>query len=99
LKVRLTPRAEHQLASLPEPAARRVVRSLRLLQATPKIGRPYPDDSEFRGLFYKIVVVRARRWAYRVTYEIRSDELVVMYLYPSGYPVTHPDLAGLPDED
>lgn len=65
----------------------------------PKIGRRYPDDSEFRGLFYKIVVVRARRWAYRVTYEIRSGELVVMYLYPSGYPATHLDLARMPAED
>jgi len=65
----------------------------------PNIGRRYPDDSEFRGLFYKIVVVRARRWAYRVTYEVRSGELVVMYLYPSGYPATHLDLARMPDED
>lgn len=91
MKVRLNPRAEHQLAALPRPAAQRVVRALRLLQATPKLGRAYPDDSEFRGLFYKIVVVRARRWSYRVTYQIRADELVVMYLYPSWYPPTHLD--------
>jgi len=32
-------------------------------------------------------------------WEQQPIDLVVMYLYPSGYPVTHPDLAGLPDED
>ena len=74
-----------------------MVSVLRLLQATPGLGRPYPNDSEFRGLFYKVVVVRARRWSYRVTYEIRADELVVMYLYPSWYPVTHLDLARTPE--
>jgi hypothetical protein len=47
-------------------------------------------------LRYKNVVVRSRRWAYRSTYEIREDELVVFYLYPSWYPSTHPDLASLP---
>lgn len=73
------------------PAARRVVNALRLLQAAPKIGRPYPVDSEFRGLFYKLVVVRARRWSYRVTCELRADELVVLYLYPAWYPPTHVD--------
>ncbi len=69
-----------------------------MLQATPKLGRAYPADSEFRGLFYKLVVVRARRWTYRVTYELRRDELVVLYLYPSWYPQTHVDLATDTDE-
>ena len=91
MKVRLTPRAERQLVALPEPAARRVVSGLRLLQGAPRAGRLYPEDSEFRGLFYKMVVVRARRWTYRITYEVRSDELVVLYLYPSWYPPTHLD--------
>ena len=99
MNVRLTPRAESQLAALPLPAARRVVSALRLLQAAPKLGRPYPQDSEFRGLFYKVVVVRARRWSYRVTYDLRSNELVVLYLYPSWYPVTHLDLARPRDDD
>jgi hypothetical protein len=44
-------------------------------------------------------VVRARRWRYRITYEIRGDQLVVFYLYPSWYPTTHPDLAGTPGEE
>jgi hypothetical protein len=49
-------------------------------------------------LFYKVIVVRARRWSYRITYEIRADELVVFYLYPSWHPTTHPDLATDPGE-
>lgn len=85
------PRAVDQLRELLEPAARRVVEALRLLQATPHIGRRYPDDSPFRGLHYKVVVVRARRWSYRITYSIGTDEVVVRYLYPSSYPVMHPD--------
>ena len=44
-------------------------------------------------------MVRARRWSYRVTYDLRSNELVVLYLYPSWYPVTHIDLARPPDDD
>jgi hypothetical protein len=50
-------------------------------------------------LFYKSVVVRRRRWSYRITYLIRSDELVVLYLYPASYPVTHLDLASTPGDD
>ena len=45
---------------------------------------------------YKNVVVRSRRWAYRITYELLEGELVVFYLYPSWYPSTHPDLAIMP---
>jgi len=50
-------------------------------------------------LFYKSVVVRPRRWSYRVTYELRQDELVVLYLYHGVYPVTHLDLASMADHD
>ena len=64
MRVVLTPVAEGQLAALPAPAARRVVEALRSLQAAPSSGQPYPEDSPFRGDYYKTVVVRARRWAY-----------------------------------
>jgi hypothetical protein len=73
---------------------------LRLLGAAPRSGCPYPDDSPFRGSFYKNVVIRARRWSYRITYDVVGDEVWVRYLYPSWYPMTHPGIAGLPmDED
>jgi mRNA-degrading endonuclease RelE of RelBE toxin-antitoxin system len=98
LKVVLTPVAEDQLAALPAPAARRVVEALRLLQTAPRSGQPYPDDSPFRGNHHKTVVVRARRWAYRITYTMRDDTIWVRYLYPSWYPLTHPGLARR-DED
>jgi len=98
LKVRLNPRAEAQLAALPAPAARRVVSALRALQTSPRSGRGYPADSEFYGLFYKTVVVRSRRWAYRVTYALAGDALIVFYLYPSWYPTTHPDLVTTPGD-
>ena len=95
LRLRPNPRAERQLAAL---AARKVVDALLVLEAVPNSGRRYPDDSELRGLHYKVVVVRARP-SYRVTYEIRASEVVVFYLYPSWYPSTHPDLAREPPAD
>ena len=98
MKVHLTPRAESQLRELPQPAARRVVEALRILQSVPNSGRPYPDDSPFRGSFYKTVVVRARRWSYRITYDVIGNDLWVRYLYPSWYPLTHPDLHIPPDD-
>lgn len=93
MKVLLTPRAEAQLAELPAPAARRVASALRILETAPRSGRPYPEDSPFGGLFYKTVVVRARRWSYRVTYGIERNVVWIYYFYPSWYPATHPDLA------
>ena len=94
MKVILAPLAERQLADLPVPAAERVVKALRLLQAAPLSGPPYPDDSPLRGARYKTVVVRARRWSYRITYTLARQELWVRSLNPSWYPLTH---AGLLD--
>lgn len=98
MRVVLTPLAEDQLAALPGPAARRVVEALRLLQAAPRSGQRYPEDSPFRGSYYKTVVVRAKRWAYRLTYTLHGDALWVRYVYPSWYPMTHPDLARRGDD-
>ena len=98
MRVVLTPLAETQLAALPAPAAARVVKALRLLQVAPHSGQSYPDDSPFRGSHYKTVVVRARRWAYRITYTPRDDAVWVRYLYPSWYPLTHPGLAPTGDD-
>jgi hypothetical protein len=101
LKVLLTPRAESQLAALPEPAAKRAVDALRILARAPRSGLPYPEQSPFRGLFYKTIIVKARRWSYRVTYGLATDAIHVYYLYPSWYPATHPGLPGhrLDEED
>lgn len=71
---------------------------LRLLQTAPRSGQPYPDDSPFAGAYYKTAVVRARRWAYRITCTLRDDVLWVRYLYPSWYPLTHPGLAWVDDD-
>jgi len=98
VRVRLIPKAESQLLALPGPAAARVADALRLLGAAPRSGHAYPDDSPFQGLHYKTIVVRARRWSYRVTYELRGHELWVLFIAPSWYPVTHADL-GSADED
>lgn len=98
MRVVLTPVAESQLAALPAPAARRVVEALRLLQTAPHSGQRYPEDSPFRGDHYKTVVVRARRWAYRITYTLRDDVIWIRYLYPSWYPLTHPGLAERDDD-
>jgi hypothetical protein len=59
---------------------------------------PTPEDSPFCGDDYKTVVVRARRWAYRITYTVRGDAIWIRYLYPSWYPLTHPGLTRR-DED
>ena len=99
MTVRLTPKAEIQLRALPVPAAKRVVRALRVLAAAPNSGRPYPSDSPFQGSFYKNVVVRSRRWSYRITYDLRDGDLWVRYLYPSWYPLTHPDATLLPPDE
>lgn len=98
MRVVLTPVAEDQLAVLPAPAARRVVEALRLLQSAPRSGQRYPEDSPFRGDYYKTAVVRARRWAYRITYTVRGNELWIRYVYPSWYPLTHPGLAQRDDD-
>jgi len=98
LKVILAPLAERQLADLPVPAAERVVKALRLLQAAPLSGLAYPDDSPLRGSRYKTVVVRARRWSYRITYTLQRRELWVRSLHPSWYPLTHPGLVDPVDE-
>lgn len=98
MKVILAPLAERQLADLPVPAAERVVKALRLLQATPLSGPPYPDDSPLRGARYKTVVVRARRWSYRITYTLQRQELWVRSLHPSWYPLTHPGFADPVDD-
>jgi hypothetical protein len=98
LRVVLTPFVESQLAALPAPAARRVVEALRLLQLAPRSGQRYPEDSPFRGDYYKTVVVRARRWAYRITCSVRNNEIWIRYAYPSWYPLTHPGLAQRDDD-
>jgi hypothetical protein len=98
LKVILAPLAGRQLANLPVPAAERVVRALRLLQAAPLSGLAYPDDSPLRGSRYKTVVARARRWSYRITYTLHRQELWVRSLNPSWYPLTHPGLVDPVDE-
>jgi hypothetical protein len=98
LKVILAPLAERQLLDLPVLAAERIVKALRLLQAAPLSGPPYPDDSPMRGARYKTVVVRARRWSYRMTYTLQRRELWVRSLHPSWYPLTHPGLAGPVDD-
>lgn len=99
MKVLLTLTAERLLRELPHPAAARVVSALRALQAAPTSGRRYPDDSPFAGCYYKTIVVRSRRWSYRVTYELHGDVLWVLYLFPSWYPMTHPDLSRIPSGD
>jgi hypothetical protein len=44
------------------------------------------------------VIVQARRWSYRITYEVRGEVLWIRYLYPSWHPATHPDLADRDDD-
>jgi hypothetical protein len=63
-----------------------------VLAEFPNLGEAYPEDSDLRACRFLLVAVQARRWAYRLTYEIRRDVLWVRYLYPAWYPLTHPDM-------
>ena len=90
MDLRLTPRAASQLAELGQPAAKKLGRALRILQAVPHSGQPYPEGSRFHGSYYKVVAVRTRRWTYRVTYTIVNDVVWVRFIYPSWHPRTHP---------
>jgi hypothetical protein len=39
------------------------------------------------------------QWSYRITYELRRGELVVLCRYHGAYPSTHLDLADISDDD
>lgn len=93
MQIRLTPRAERQLAALLPPAVRSVLSVLRVLEAAPHSGIRYPADSPFAGLYAKNVIVRPRRWSYRVTYELRGDVLWILSIVESWKPVGRPSRA------
>ena len=80
--VLLSRRAEEQLRALPAPAAKKVVRALRVLAAVPHSGRRESDVSHYRGLMSKVVRIR-RDWSYRVIYEIRERWIMVHHIAPS----------------
>lgn len=90
--VRLTPIAERQLDDLKDDEYERVAETLDLLESFPNLGKAYAQDSPFSEKAARYFVVRvARRRALRITYRVIADEVVVLYLYPATYPLTHPD--------
>ena len=93
MRIRLTVAAEAQLKALPATAARRVLVALRVLGSVPSSGRRFPPDSPFAGSFYKTVVVRVRRWTYRVIYDVDPTTVWIRFIVPSSFPLTHSALA------
>ena len=90
--VRLTPIAERQLDLLKDAEYERVVEALDLLESFPMLGKAYAQDSPFADKEARYFVVRvARRRALRITYRVLDESVVVLYLNPATYPLTHPD--------
>jgi hypothetical protein len=52
-----------------------------------------------RGWFDKSVMVRPRHWSYRISYEPRQDDLVVLYLDQSESSPCRHNRAGCPEPD
>jgi hypothetical protein len=50
-----------------------------VLIVVPGSGRPL----EIAGIFEKVVVVRPRRWSYRLVYEVCDRDLILHYIDPS----------------
>ena len=74
-RVRLTPSARDALSSLPIGAQRRVVRSMESLESNPRPrGATLLEGSTDRRIW------RVRVGDYRVLYEIRDAELVVLVI-------------------
>jgi hypothetical protein len=92
VRVKLTATAEQQLDALPENEYQRVAEALHLLESFPIVGKPYAQDSPFAEKEARYFVVRvARHRAVRITYRPLGDVMVVLYLFPATYPLTHPD--------
>ena len=84
MKIELTDDAVRQLSEAPAVAAKKLLNALRVLAVVPQSGRRFPDESPFPGSFYKTVVIRPRRWSYRVIYEVVGDVLWVRFIFASS---------------
>lgn len=92
MQIRLTPTAERQLTALSDREYERVVEALDLLESFPRLGQAYAQDSPFADKEARYFVVRvARNRALRLTYRLMGDTLVILYVFPATYPLTHPD--------
>lgn len=92
MNVRLTPTAERQLSALSESEYEHLEEALDLLENFPKLGKAYAQDSPFSEKEARYLVVRvARNRAFRITPRLLGDSLVVLYVFPATYPLTHPD--------
>jgi hypothetical protein len=53
-----------------------------VLLGMPNSGLTYRVEAPLAGSRYKTVVVRPRRWSYRITYDVIGGELVVLSIDP-----------------
>lgn len=92
MKLRLTPTAERLLDALPEGEWARVAAAFDLLEGFPLLGKAYAPDSPFAEKEARYFIVRVgRRRSLRITYRLIDDTIVVLYLFPATYPLTHPE--------
>lgn len=92
MKVRLTPTAQRQLGQLRDAEFRCVGEVLDLLESFPMVGEAYALDSPFAEKAARYFVVRvARNTCFRITYRSVGEDVVVLYIFPATYPLTHPD--------
>jgi hypothetical protein len=92
VSVRLTSTAERLVNALSQADYDRVAEALDLLETFPRLGKSYAQDSPFAEKEARYFVVRvAQHHALRITYRLLGDDVVVLYVFPATYPLTHPD--------
>jgi hypothetical protein len=53
------------------------------LAAAPRSGLRLRDEADEQERYTKVVVIKLRRWAYRITYTIRPRAIEVIFIDPS----------------
>lgn len=82
MRVVLSPLARRQLNELPPRAQRSVLGALSLLAGVPRSGIRFMHALP-REAYSKVVLVKRRRWSYRVLHELVGNKLIVVYIDPS----------------
>lgn len=68
-EVRLTKNAEKDFSKLPKSAQKKVIKKLKALETSPRLGKPLVGD--LKGYW------SARAWPYRIIYQIHQQLIVV----------------------
>ncbi|MSP73592.1 MAG: hypothetical protein EXR76_15755 [Myxococcales bacterium] len=92
MRVWLTATAERQYGQLSAAEQDRIGEAFDLLDDFPLVGKAYALDSPFAEKEARFFVVHvARQRAIRLTYRLLDERIVVLYVFPATYPLTHPE--------